>query len=104
MRQTSSTKDASGGAQPLPLGQAIWQLPVQYVTVLRKPAAATLRQELAKASWGIVLVQVLGLLSITVTLSVLGHLIPTAALHPLAQFGLGSVHPLAFLPAPWNGI
>lgn len=104
MRQTVFTKDDPAVAQPLPLKEAIWQLPVQYVKVLSKPTAATLSEELAKASWGIVLVQLLGLLSITVTLSALGHLIPTAALHPIAQLGMGSVHPLAFLPAPWNGI
>src|SRR5690242_17415215 len=103
MRQTVFTKDDPAVAQPLPLGQAIWQLPVQYVKVLSKPSAATLVEELAKASWGISLVQLLGLLSITVTLSVLGHLIPGAALHTIAQLGIGSVHPLAFLPAPLNG-
>ncbi|MBF6613494.1 MAG: hypothetical protein IVW55_10240 [Chloroflexi bacterium] len=104
MRQTVFTKDDPAVAGPLPLGEAIWQLPVQYVKVLSNPSAATLSEELAKASWGIALVQVLGLLSITVTLSVLGHLIPTAALHSVARLGIGSVHPLGLLPAPWNGI
>ena len=104
MRQTVFTKEDPAVAQPLPLGQAIRQLPVQSVKVLVKPSAATLRGETAKASWGSVLVQLLGLLSITISLSVLGHLIPTAALHTIAQLGIGSVHPLAFLPAPYNGI
>lgn len=70
MRKTVLTKDDPVVAGPLPLGQAIRQLPVQCVTVLSKASAATLSQELAKASWGSVLAQVLGLLSITVTLSV----------------------------------
>jgi hypothetical protein len=104
MRQTVFTKDDPAVAQPLPLGEAIWQLPVQYVKVLSKPSAATLSEEPAKASWGIALVQLLGLLCITVTLSVLGHLIPTAALHTIAQLRIGSVHPFGFLPAPLNGI
>lgn len=104
MRQTLFTQDDRAATQPLPLGQGIWQLPVQYLKVLSKPSAATLSEVLAEASWGIALVQLLGLLSITVTLSVLGHLIPSAALHPIAGLGIGSVHPLAFLPAPWNGI
>lgn len=104
MRQAVLTQDDPAGAQPLPLGQAIWQLPAQYVKVLSKPSAATLSAEFAKASWGSALVQVLGLLSITVTLSVLGYLIPTAALHTIAQLGIGSVQPLGFLPAPLNGI
>ena len=104
MRQTMFTTDDPTMAHSLPLGEAIRQLPVQYLKVLSKPSAATLSEELAKASWGIVLVQVLGLLGVTVTLSVLGHLIPTAALHPIAQLGIGPVHPLGLLPTPWNGI
>ncbi len=100
MRQKMFTTDDPAMAQPLPLGQAIWQLPVQSVKVLIKPSAATLSEELAKASWRIVLVQLLGLLSITIALSVLGHLIPTAALHTIARLGIGLIHPWAVLPAP----
>lgn len=44
---------------PLPLGEAIRQLPEQYRRVVTKPSAATFAAELGKASWDIVWVQLL---------------------------------------------
>lgn len=46
-------------AVPLPLGEAIRQLPNQYVKVLTKPSAQTFAEEMGKAEWGIVWVQLL---------------------------------------------
>ncbi len=43
---------------PLPLGEAIRQLPGQYVRVLTKPSAATFAVEKGKAAWNIVWVQI----------------------------------------------
>lgn len=46
-------------ATPLPLGEAIRQLPNQYIKVLTKPSAQTFAEEMGKAEWGIVWVQLL---------------------------------------------
>ena len=46
---------------PLPLGEAIQQLPQQYIRILTKPSAATFAEEQGKAAWNIVWVQLLGL-------------------------------------------
>jgi hypothetical protein len=45
---------------PLPLGQAIRELPQQYWRVLSKPSAQTIAQEIGKADWGIVWVEITG--------------------------------------------
>jgi len=102
MQQNMSIKN--GPAQPLSFGEAIWQLPSQYIKVLSKPSADTLSEEIGKASWGIALVQFLALIVITVALGLLGHMIPSAALHTISALKIGSVQPFAFLPAPLNGI
>ncbi len=52
---------AAPPAAPLPLGEAIRQLPQQYIRVLTKPSAATFAEEMGKAAWNIVWVQLLGL-------------------------------------------
>jgi hypothetical protein len=52
-------------AAPLPLGEAIRQLPNQYIKVLTKPSAATFAAEQGKAAWNIVWVQLLGTAIIT---------------------------------------
>lgn len=44
---------------PLPLNQAIQQLPNQYIRVLTKPSPITFAEELRKASWDITFVQLL---------------------------------------------
>jgi len=45
--------------EPLPLWQALRQLPRQYFRVLTKPSEATFAMEMGKASWDIVWVQLL---------------------------------------------
>ncbi len=52
-------------AAPLPLGEAIRQLPNQYIKVLTKPSAATFAEEQGKAAWDIVWVQLLGIAILT---------------------------------------
>src|SRR5579875_1881152 len=47
-------------ASPLRLGQAIRELPQQYWRVLSKPSAQTIAQEIGKADWGIVWVEIIG--------------------------------------------
>src|SRR6266568_2788245 len=44
-------------ANPLPLGEALQQLPNQYIKVLTKPSARTFAEEIGKASWDIVWIQ-----------------------------------------------
>ena len=44
---------------PLPLGEALRQLPQQYMRVLTNPSPLTFAQEMGKASWDIVWVQLL---------------------------------------------
>ncbi len=44
-------------SNPLPLGEAIRQLPRQYWRVLTRPGAATFAEEQGKAAWNIVWVQ-----------------------------------------------
>jgi heme/copper-type cytochrome/quinol oxidase subunit 4 len=51
---------AAPPAVPLPLGEAIRQLPQQYIRVLTKPSAATFAEEMGKAAWNIVWAQLLG--------------------------------------------
>jgi hypothetical protein len=55
-------------AAPLPLGEAIRQLPNQYIRVLTKPSAATFAAEQGKAAWNIVWIQLLGVAIITAAL------------------------------------
>ncbi len=62
-------------AQPLPLGEAIRQLPNQYVRVVTKPSAQTFAQEMGKASWDIVWIQLLVYAVIGAILSYLARLI-----------------------------
>ena len=60
---------------PLPLGEAIRRLPQQYIKVLTKPSAATFAEEMGKAAWNIVWVQLLALAVITAVLGYLASLI-----------------------------
>lgn len=57
-------------ATPLPLGEALRQLPRQYWRVLRNPKAATFVEEQGKAAWNIIWVQLL-ILSVAEALALL---------------------------------
>jgi hypothetical protein len=61
---------------PLPLSEAISQLPNQYVKVLTKPSAFTFATEMGKASWDIVWVQLIALAIITALLGYMRTFIP----------------------------
>ncbi len=60
---------------PLPLGEAIRQLPNQYIRVLTKPSAATFAVEQGKAAWNIVWIQLLIYAVILAALGYIGSLI-----------------------------
>jgi hypothetical protein len=62
-------------AGPLPLGEAIRQLPSQYIRVLTRPSAATFAEEMGKAAWNIVWVQLIVLAVITAVFGFLASLI-----------------------------
>jgi hypothetical protein len=60
---------------PLPLGEAIRNLPSQYLKVLTKPGPMTFAEEMGKASWDIVWVQLIALAIISAILGYLNTLI-----------------------------
>ncbi len=62
-------------ANPLPLGEALQQLPNQYIKVLTKPSAQTFAEEIGKASWDIVWIQLLIYAVVGAILSYLARLI-----------------------------
>src|SRR6266516_4830437 len=60
---------------PLPLGEAIRNLPNQYIKVTTKPGPMTFAEEMGKASWDIVWVQLIFYAIISTILSYLATLI-----------------------------
>ena len=64
---------------PLPLGEAISQLPNQYVRVLTKPSAFAFASEMGKASWGILWLQLIAYAVISSVLAYLLLLMPWVA-------------------------
>ncbi len=74
---------AAPPATPLPLGQAVQQLPGQYWRMLTKPGALTFATEAGKAAWDIISVQLIGYAIIAALLSAANAIITqstTAAL------------------------
>ena len=67
--------DSGSLVRPLPLTQAIRALPRQYFRVFTKPSVATVAEEMGKASWNMVWLQLIGLGIITVLLDFLRRLI-----------------------------
>lgn len=67
---------SGSSATPLPLGEAIRQLPNQYFRILTKPSAETFSEEKGKAAWDIVGMQLLiQVLSYTVISTILSFLL-----------------------------
>ncbi len=50
---------AAPASAPLPLGQALAELPRQYIRAVTKPSPRTFAEEMGKANWGIVWLQIL---------------------------------------------
>lgn len=61
--------------EPLPLGQAFKALPGQYYRILTKPGSITFAEEMGKASWDIIWVQLIIISVITAVLTLLALLI-----------------------------
>jgi hypothetical protein len=74
-----------GGPQaaPLPLSQALGQLPNQYWKVVSKPGAATFAEEAGKAEWGIILVQLFGYAIIAAVLGAISSAISRSSMASL---------------------
>lgn len=75
---------------PLPLGEAIRQLPNQYIKVLTKPSAATFAEEQGKAAWDIVWIQ---LIIYAILAAVLGYLAFLISPNPFATTGTNPISP-----------
>src|ERR1700682_2545934 len=58
--------------RPLPLGEAIRQLPTQYIRVLTNPGAAVFAQEQGKAAWNITWVQIVLYAAVAALVGVIG--------------------------------
>jgi Yip1 domain len=78
---------------PLPLGQAIQQLPNQYIKVLTKPSARTFAEEMGKASWDIVWIQLLIYAVLGAILSYLARLISPNAYNFAGNSSTASLPP-----------
>ncbi|MFL5653169.1 MAG: YIP1 family protein [Ktedonobacteraceae bacterium] len=76
---------------PLPLGEAIRNLPNQYLKVTTRPGPRTFAEEMGKASWDIVWVQLIFYAIITTILGYLGTLISGTNLNSTTS--TGSVNP-----------
>jgi hypothetical protein len=71
---------------PLPLGEAVRQLPSQYIRVLTRPGAMTFAGEMSKAAWNIVWVQLVGYAVIATIFSFIGTQISSG----LSTLGTGA--------------
>jgi hypothetical protein len=65
-------------AAPLPLGEAINQLPRQYWKAVTKPGAMTFAEESGKAKWDIILTQLFGYAIIVAILALINYYVTAA--------------------------
>src|SRR6266699_958216 len=77
-------------AAPLPLGEAIRQLPNPYIRVLTKPSAATFAEEQGKAAWNIVWIQ---LIIYAIAAAVLGYLAILISPNQFSTAGSSTLNP-----------
>ncbi|GLV56401.1 hypothetical protein KDH_32420 [Dictyobacter sp. S3.2.2.5] len=76
-------------SQPLPLRDAVSQLPTQYFRVLTKPGASTFAQENGKAAWNIIWMQILILAVISTIFSIINIFIQhPAKITPIRNGGV----------------
>lgn len=77
---------------PLPLGQAVEQLPSQWWKVLSRPGAQSFAEEAGKASWNIIWLQLIGYAIIGAVLAVLQNLTSSATLDYLRRLNANSAN------------
>jgi len=87
MATTSNQSPAYNIATPLPLGQAVRELPGQYFKVLTQPSVRTFADEKGKAGWSIIWLQFIGLGIIDAIISVVAILISPAAVSSIPNSG-----------------
>lgn len=87
------------GRAPLPLGEAIRQLPGQYWKALTSPRASAFAEEKGKASWDIVLVQLAGYAIISAILALLIYAVTQGAVIPLLNQLIRNTNPGARTPS-----
>jgi hypothetical protein len=85
---------------PRSIGQAIQELPSQYIKVLTKPSAQTFAEEMGKADWGMVWIQLIALALIGTVLGLIGSAIGVAS-NPFTN--TGTFNPSAFLAFTVSG-
>jgi Yip1-like protein len=71
---------------PRPLGQAIQELPNQYIKILTKPSVQSFAEEMGKADWAIVWVQLLAIAIVGTIFGLIGSAINAAS----SSFGSAS--------------
>ncbi len=76
--------------RPLPLGEAIRELPNQYIRTITKPGVGVFAEEQGKAAWNIVWVQLIGLAVITALL-IVGIINISLSTNPTARQSFGAV-------------
>jgi len=86
-------------ATPLPLEQAIKELPSQYRKVLTQPSANTFAQEMGKASWNVVWAQLIGYAVISAILSYITSLIMP---NPFNTLGPTTLNPIMSQLIHWG--
>src|SRR6266700_705133 len=64
---------------PRPIGQAIQELPNQYIKVLTKPSAQTFAEEMGKADWAMVWIQLLAIAIVGTIFGLIGSAIGAAS-------------------------
>lgn len=92
-------------AQPLPLGQAIRELPGQYQKILFKPGPRSFSQEQGKAEWGIIWIQILALVVFEAMLALPVGLVDIPVLNSsLSALGAAPLSSSFFLTALTLGV
>ena len=86
---------APPGQPPRPLGQAIQELPNQYIKILTKPSVQSFVEEMGKADWAMVWVQLIAIAIVGTIFGLIGGAIGVAS-NPFTSTA-GSVNYGAFL-------
>jgi hypothetical protein len=76
--------------RPLPLGEAIRELPSQYIRVVTKPSTGVFAEEQGKAAWNIVWTQLIGLAILTSLLTI-GIINVSLSTNPTARESFGAI-------------
>src|SRR5882724_4816186 len=104
MNKYLSSRGHQATTQSFQFGKALWQLPLHSLKIFIKPSVNTLSEVMGNASLRLVVIQFLSFVIITSTISILGLVIPSTALHGIMALSVGFVRPLGWLPFPLNGI